>query len=289
MLGHKACQVFGGLFETWTTIRYSKKSLSGLPFFELERVVEKVNADDFESVRQAVERVAPDVVLNCVGIVKQLKEADNPSKAIAINALFPHLLRELCEQSNIRLISISTDCVYSGKKGNYVEKDQSDAYDLYGRTKYLGEVLGENSLTLRTSMIGRELERGVGLVEWFLSQKGGRVQGYRRAIFTGFTTNALARIIADVIAHHRDLSGLYHVSSDPVCKFDLLCMMKEAMGLDIEIEPCDDVFCDRSLNSDRFREATGFRPASWRAMIEELAREAKDYDVWRKNLQSNRV
>ncbi len=286
MLGHKAYQVFDPLFETWTTVRSSKERIAGLPFFNLARVIENVNADDIGSVGRAVNKVAPDVVLNCIGIVKQLREAENPSKTIAINALFPHLLFELCEQSGIRLISISTDCVYSGEKGNYVEEDQSDAHDLYGRTKLLGEVVEKNSLTLRTSMIGRELERGVGLVEWLLSQKGGRVQGYKHAIFSGFTTSALARILADIINDHPGLAGLYHVSSDPISKFDLLCLMRDVMRLDIEVEPHEEFLCDRSLNSSKFRNLTGFRPPTWEVMIEELALETPYYETWRKTAQS---
>ena len=285
MLGHKAYQVFDPLFETWTTIRSSKKKVATLPFFDLAKVIENVDVDDIESVREAMNRVAPDVVLNCVGIVKQLREVETPSRTIAINALFPHLLCDLCEESGIRLIHVSTDCVFSGKEGNYEENSQPDAYDLYGRTKLLGEVQGKHSLTLRTSMIGREIERSIGLVEWFLSQRGGKVQGYRRVSFSGFTTQALASIIRDVILEYPDLTGLYHVSSDPINKFDLLCLMKDVMGLDIEVEPYDEYFCDRSLDSGKFRSLTGFLPPPWKVMIERLALETQHYEAWRKTVQ----
>lgn len=281
MLGHKVCQVFQPVFDTWATVRSTRESVGCLPFIDLSKVIESVEATDFESVRRAVDLAAPEVVLNCVGVVKQLKEAERPSTAIRINALFPHLLNELCEASGIRLISISTDCVFSGRKGGYTENDQPDAYDLYGRTKLLGEVTGKNSLTLRTSMIGREIERGVGLVEWFIAQKGRKVQGYRRAIFSGFTTKVLAGIIRDVVLHHPRLTGLYHVSSDPINKFDLLCLMREAMGIQLEIEAYDDFFCDRSLNSDKFTQLTSFKPPSWPQMIEGLAQEAPAYESWR--------
>ena len=268
MLGHKAYQAFDPLVETWTTVRSSKERIGRLPFLNLARVIENVNADDIGSVRTAMKRAVPDVVLNCVGIVKQLREAENPSTTIAINALFPHLLGELCDETGTRLIHVSTDCVFSGRKGDYDERSQPDAYDLYGRTKLLGEVARKNSITLRTSMIGREIERSTGLVEWFLSQKNGRVQGYRRAIFSGFTTKVLAEIIRDIVLRHPDLTGLYHVSSEPINKFDLLCLMKEAMGINLEIEADDDFSCDRSLNSNRFKKLTGFKAPSWSHMIE---------------------
>ena len=227
--------------------------------------------------------VRPDVILNCIGIIKQLKEAESPSITIAVNALFPHLLSELCREMGIRLVHVSTDCVFSGREGKYTEDSQPDAYDLYGRTKLLGEVTEKNSITLRTSMIGREIEKTVGLIEWFLSQKGKKVQGYRQAIFSGFTTKVLAGIIRDVILQYPDLSGLYHVSSEPINKFDLLCLVKNTMGLAVEIEAYDDFFCDRSLNSDKFRSLTGFAP-SWPEMIEGLAQEASDY-AFRQDIQ----
>ncbi len=284
MLGHKAYQVFDGLFETWTTVRFRKEELKRFSFFDLSRVVDGVEAGKFESVRRAVGEAAPDVVVNCMGIVKQLKEVEVPSAAIMANALFPHLLHELCSASGIRLIQISTDCVFSGKIGNYREDSQPDAEDLYGRTKLLGEVTEKNSLTLRTSMIGRELDRTVGLVEWLLSQKGKKVQGYRNAIFTGFTTKVLSGILADIIARHPRLTGLYHLSSNPISKFDLLCLVRDIVGVDVEIAPSDHVFCDRSLNSSRFRKLVAFEPPSWREMINGLAVEMKDYAAWRGEL-----
>ncbi len=284
MLGHKAYQVFNGLFETWATVRFQKERLKRFSFFDLSRIVDGVEVANFASVQRAVGEAAPDVVVNCVGIVKQLKEAEVPSAAIMANALFPHLLHELCSSNGIRLIQISTDCVFSGKTGNYDEDSRPDAEDLYGRTKLLGEVTGKNSLTLRTSMIGRELGLTVGLVEWFLSHIGGQVQGYTNAIFTGFTTKVLAGILADIIAHQPRLTGLYHLSSDPISKFDLLCLIRDVVGVDVEIEPSDHVFCDRSLDSGRFKKLTAFAPPSWREMIEGLAAEITDYTAWRGEL-----
>ena len=281
MLGHKAFQVFAPVFETWATVRSSKERLQTLPNMDSTRLIVGIEARSFDSVSRIIGEIRPDVIVNCIGIVKQLKDAESHSTTIAINALFPHLLSERCSESGIRLVQISTDCVFSGKKGNYDEDSEPDATDLYGRSKLLGEVIEKNSVTLRTSMIGREIERSSGLVEWFLGQKGGRVQGYRCAIFSGFTTKVLATIIRDIILHHPDLTGLYHVSSEPINKFDLLCMMREAIEIDVEIEPYDDFFCDRSLNSSRFRRLTGFQPPSWPRMIEDLALEASDYEFMR--------
>jgi len=282
MLGHKAFQVFAPLFETWATVRSSREGLRYvLSDTDLARVIPGIDAGSFDSVRRTVGEIRPDVIVNCIGVVKQLKDRESPSTTIAVNALFPHLLSELCDEIGIRLVHISTDCVFSGNEGNYNEDFQPDPYDLYGRTKLLGEVVGENSVTLRTSMIGREIERSSGLVEWFLSNKGGKIQGYRRAVFSGFTTKVLAEIIRDMILRYPGLTGLYHVSSEPISKFNLLCLMRDAMKTNVEIEADDDFICDRSLNSDRFRRLTGFKPPSWTHMIEDLALEAADYESWR--------
>ena len=177
------------------------------------------------------------------------------------------------------MIHISTDCVFSGKKGNYLESDESDAEDLYGRSKFLGEVAyPPHSITLRTSIIGRELKTHLGLIEWFLSQKDGdTIHGYKRAIFTGFTTDELSRVIMNEVIPHPELTGLYHVSSDPINKFDLLQMTNQAFGKKINILLDEDFFMDRSLDSTRFRQATGYQPPSWAEMIQEMAQDSQFY------------
>jgi dTDP-4-dehydrorhamnose reductase len=180
------------------------------------------------------------------------------------------------------MIHMSTDCVFSGRKGMYAEDDPSDAEDLYGRSKFLGEVGGPGCLTMRTSIIGRELMTSNGLVEWFLGNRGGKARGFRRAIFTGYPTRVLAEIMADVLENHAGLEGVYQVSSQPINKYDLLCRVNEAFDLGIEIEPDDDFACDRSLDSSRFRAATGFRPPSWEEMIRDMAEDPTPYEEWRK-------
>ncbi|MCJ7610348.1 SDR family oxidoreductase, partial [Candidatus Bathyarchaeota archaeon] len=224
----------------------------------------------------------PAAVINCVGVVKQLPAAKDALLSIAINALFPHQLAQLCRAAGSRLIHISTDCVFSGCKGNYSESDVADAEDLYGRTKLLGEVTHDGCLTLRTSMIGRELGAPHGLVEWFLSQKGKAIHGYRCAIFSGFTTIALAEIIAQITTDHPDMQGVWHVASEPTSKFDLLSLLKEKYALNIQIEPDDTVATDRSLNADRFARATGFVPPSWADMIEQMCQDATQYSQIRR-------
>jgi len=280
MLGHKLVQRFQRDFDTWTTLRGEPAAMARYGFYDPAKVVPGVDVEAFGSVEAAVRRVRPDAIVNCVGIIKQLAGAKDPMLSLTINAMLPHRLHRLAVESGSRLIHISTDCVFNGRKGRYTEDDQSDAEDLYGRTKFLGETAGPGALTLRTSIVGRELATASGLVEWFLSQRGGRVQGYTRAIYTGFTTEALARILRSVLTDHPGLHGMLQVSSEPIDKDALLRLMNAAYGAGVEIVPSDAVRIDRSLDSSRFRALTGFQPPSWTDMVAEMAADPTPYDAW---------
>ena len=282
MLGHKLCQVYRDRFDVWCTVRSNAHAVAQYGLYDPQRVVGGVDAFNLDSVVRAMATVRPDAVINCIGIIKQLATAKDPIVSLTVNALFPHRLANLCQAAGSRLIHISTDCVFSGSKGMYTEQDVSDAEDLYGRTKFLGEVSGTGCLTLRTSIVGRELRTTSGLVEWFLGSRGGQVRGYTGAIYSGFTTLALADVIADVLEHHTMLSGLYQVSSEPIAKYDLLCLLRDAFGLSIEIEPDSQVRIDRSLDSTAFRRATGFVPPTWGTMVRAMAGDPTPYEQWRR-------
>lgn len=235
------------------------------------RIHTGVSADDFGSVLRALDEAAPDVVVNGIGVIKQLPESQDPIVAISINALFPHRLALACKAAGARVIHVSTDCVFSGEKGNYSEDDVPDAPDLYGRTKLLGEISGPGCLTVRTSIVGHELDGRRGLVEWFLSQEE-KVQGFANAVYSGFPTVELARIVAERIIPDEGLTGLYHVSSDPISKYDLLRLVAERYGKKIGIERQEEFRCDRSLDSSRFRRATGYDPPPWPRMVDDMHR-----------------
>jgi dTDP-4-dehydrorhamnose reductase len=282
MLGHKLWQLFGSHFNTYVTLRRDFGAYQIYNLFDPNHSLDQVSAENFASVVRAIDAVRPEVVVNCIGIVKQSEAAKDSLTSIEINALFPHRLARLCQSKGIRLIHISTDCVFSGRKGNYSEDDLSDAEDLYGRTKFLGEVSSKGCLTIRTSMIGRELETSQGLIEWFLSQDGKAVGGYTRGIFSGFTTNALAEIIANIIDKQAELYGIWHVASAPISKFDLLSLVKQVYGLNIKIEPNKSVVCDRSLNADRFRQATAFVAPTWPDMIQVMYNDPTQYSEIRR-------
>ncbi|HEY0461398.1 MAG TPA: SDR family oxidoreductase [Pyrinomonadaceae bacterium] len=281
MLGHKLVQMWQKRFDVWTTLKGKSDDYEKYSIFDKKRVFESVDAENFETVERAISETGPEVIFNAVGIIKQLPTSKNVVKTLTINSIFPHRLAEASEKFNARLINISTDCVFDGGRGNYTEEDISNASDVYGKSKNLGEVLSANCLTLRTSIIGRELQSSHSLVEWFLSNRGKKVKGFVNAIYSGFPTIVLADIIADLIENRKDLSGLYHVSAAPINKYELLKLINEAFHAEAEIEPMPDFRIDRSLDSTKFRQETGFVPQEWREMIKKMAEDPTPYDEWR--------
>ncbi len=273
MLGHQLFRGLDGRHEVRVTLRQAKAHYSALNLFRDSNVYDEIDIRNLERVQAVVADFRPDAVVNATGIVKQRSAASESIPSIEINALFPHKLSRLCGEAGARLVHMSTDCVFSGRRGNYSEDDTPDAEDIYGRSKLLGEVTDAPGITLRTSIIGRELSRKTGLLEWFLAQKTS-IKGFRNAIFSGFTTIEMSRVIERVLMHSPPRYGLYHVSSAPINKHDLLRLIRDKLGLRIEIV-ADDMFkCDRSLDSTRFRRDFDYLPPTWDSMITELAEKA---------------
>ena len=272
MLGHELLRSLAPAHEVGVTLRQPLDAYRHLAAISEQNAVGGVDARDWARCSDVIARSAPDVLINCIGIVKQRKDAKSPVPSIEINSLLPHRLNELCDRIGARLVHFSTDCVFSGHRGHYTEADAPDPVDLYGRTKLMGEVDQAPGLTLRTSIIGlEERAQTTGLIEWFLAQHG-TIKGFRRAIYTGLTTAAMARLVARVLEQHADLCGLWQVASAPITKYDLLADLATKLGrTDIEIVPDDDFVCDRSLQADVFFRATGYQPPTWDEMLAELA------------------
>lgn len=283
MLGHKLFQALRERFAgTIATTREDVRvpPLSKVTLLQGPDVLGGIDVADFGAFGTRLEALRPAVIVNCVGIIKQRDEAKSAIPSITVNALFPHRLAEAAAAWGGRVIHFSTDCVFSGRAGNYREEDPADADDLYGRTKFLGEVVTGNAVTLRTSIIGRELTRHRSLLDWFLSQRGRKVRGFRRVIYSGITTNEMANVVTRVITDFPTLSGLFQVASEPTTKYDLLCMAREAFALDVEIEPDDREVSDRSLRGDRFRAATGWMAPPWPEMLKSVATDPTPYASW---------
>lgn len=271
MLGNAVFRVLSAdsAHETWGTLR-SGAALRHFPEQSRPQLLAGVDVLDQDALVAAIARVRPDVVINCIGLIKQLADAKDPLTALPINAMLPHRLARLCELAGARLIHVSTDCVFSGRKGLYQESDLSDAEDLYGKSKYIGELHDlPHAVTLRTSIIGHELGSSYALVDWFLSQQGS-VKGFTKAIFSGLPTVELARVMKDFVIPHPQLNGLYHVAAAPIDKFELLNQVAAQYGKQIEIRPDDALVIDRSLDGSRFQQATGYVAPAWPELIRRM-------------------
>jgi dTDP-4-dehydrorhamnose reductase len=281
MLGHKLYQCLSGDYDVLCTIRSDRDAVARYNFFEPGSIIENIDASDPNSIRRAIELARPDCVINAIGVIKQVPQSTNVIDALTLNSILPQRLAELSNEFGFRLITISTDCVFDGKKGNYSEDDVPDARDLYGISKLFGEVAEGNALTLRTSIVGRELASHHSILEWFLNDRDPVIKGYRRAIYSGFPTIVLAGLISEVLTAHTSLTGLYHVSSDPISKYELLRLFNTHYGKGAKIEPFDEYVIDRSLDSSKFRNLTGFQPASWDEMVRQMAADPTPYESWR--------
>lgn len=271
MLGHILFLMLSSRqdLNVYATARTWEDLSNWVPAASLDNIISGVDAFDSASVEGAFVKSSPEVVINCIGHIKQLPNADDPVLSIYLNSLFPHVIEALCRKFRARLIHISTDCVFEGDRGDYDENAEPDAKDLYGRSKLLGEVSGPRTLVLRTSLIGHEIKNKLGLVEWFLSQKG-KTRGYTRALFSGLPTVEFAELLINHILPHEEMSGIYNISSWPISKFDLLKLISFRYGKDIVIEPYDAIKLDRSLNSGKFREVSGYKPSQWPELIEKM-------------------
>lgn len=270
MLGHQLLAYLKPRHDVKVTLRQDLAVYHQYGLFDSNNAFAGIDIRSLERLVEVMADFRPEAVINAVGIVKQRADAKESIPSLEINALLPHRLAVICKGIGARLIHLSTDCIFSGKKGNYLESDPSDAEDLYGKTKFLGEVHEANCLTLRTSIIGRELSRHTSLLDWFLAQTS-TVKGFTKAIYTGFTTIEMARIVERMLLEFPKAHGVYQVSSEPINKYDLLLLFREKLGHKLEIIPDYDFSCDRSLDSTRFRTEFNYTPPSWPDMIEELS------------------
>lgn len=280
-LGHKLWQLLPEKFPyTYVSIRKPKSYYDKCDLFDSPYVVEGLDLRDFGKLADVLKEINPSVIVNCAGVTLRSKEAEDKFSCISVNSLLPHILARWCAENNARLIHFSTVCVFDGRLGHYTEDSIPDARDLYGMSKALGDVQSSCALTIRSSFIGREIFNGTELLEWFLAQRGKRISGFTKALFTGLTTNRLAGLVIDLIEKYPRLNGLYHVSSETVSKYELLYLMKEAYKIDIEIDREDKFECRRNLKGDKFVQATGFNCPSWRQMMIEMAADPTPYEKW---------
>lgn len=283
MLGHKMFQKLSSRFDS--VIGFAYEDVTTPPFDKVDlfqglEVVTGVNAANFQTLEKTLATIHPDYIVNCIGIIKQRETASAYIPCIELNALLPHKLAEIAQEWGGRVIHFSTDCVFDGLRGGYSEEDFSNAEDLYGKSKFLGEVAGENSLTLRTSIIGRELTAHKSLLDWVLLQNGKTVKGFKNVIYSGVTTNQMAEVVTMIIKNNPALAGLYQVVADPISKYDLLSLIRDAFKLDLKILPETKTVSDRSMKGDKLKEATGYVSPPWPELVANLANDPTPYADW---------
>lgn len=270
MLGHQLFKGLGRTHDVRATLRRPLAAYGDLGLFTSDNAYPETDVRSTGCLAGVLAEYRPEVICNAAGIVKQRPAAHDAVASIEVNALFPHRLAAMAGDIGARVIHVSTDCVFSGKRGGYAEDDVPDPIDLYGRSKLLGELDQEGCLTLRTSIIGLELQGRQALVEWALSQQG-TIRGFRGALYSGLTTAELARVFEAVMTGDPDLHGVWHVASEPISKYDLLVELFARLGRsDVEVIPDDAFVCDRTLQADRFNRVTGYRPPAWSTMLDEL-------------------
>lgn len=277
MLGHQLVRRWQDKYEVYAVLHGNPDKGQGAGLFRPDRSICGIDVRSIDAVAACLDRVQPDAIVNAAGIVKQAALSSDCVYSLDVNAIFPQRLATLGATIGARVIHFSTDCVYSGTRGYYSEDIVADPEDLYGRSKWLGELNQPHCVTFRTSIVGRQLSQKLGLLEWFLSQRG-TVKGFTRAIYSGFTTIEMTRIVEDVLTKHPQATGIWHVSSDPISKYDLLMLFKHHFRLDTKIVPDDTFVCDRSLDSSRFRSKFQYTPPTWQAMVSELAEDRGYYE-----------
>jgi dTDP-4-dehydrorhamnose reductase len=279
LLGHMLIRVLGETVDVYGTTRESRSISSPLAIFlPQDKWIDNVDASKFDSINKVFGATNFDTVINCIGLIKQRNAQTTEHEMMFINAEFPHRLAQVVNQQGARVIHISTDCVFSGDKGNYVETDTPDPVDVYGKSKLLGELNDSKNLTLRTSHIGRELTIRKSFIEWLLSQKSGHVEGYGHAIYSGLTSQELARLISELLNAKKGITGMFHVSSQPISKLEIIKKLNKLLNLEIDVIPDLKVQINRSLNSDKFRLATNLTPHNWDQMLSDFCKDQKNYE-----------
>ena len=280
MIGHRLWATLGKVHDVYGSTRCDNISrLSSLPGIEEKNAITNLQINDLTHLENVLDDLSPEVLINCIGIVKQRPEAEDPLQSIEINSLLPHKFAEICSKRSIRMIHMSSDCVFDGKTGSYTEKSPTNATDIYGKTKALGEIGDkENVLTIRTSTIGREVFPHGGLLHWIYTQRGKEVRGFSKAIYSGFPTHRLALIFNEYLLPNRDISGILHIASNPIDKYSLLNMIKDHFSLEMKIEKEDSTNIERSLDSSVFNQKFGFKSPSWEELMKDLEVDVEFYN-----------
>lgn len=282
MIGHKVYQVLKDDYQdTWVSLREPIEKSKSKDLFNAEKVISGLELSDFAKLTEALDLLNPDIIINAAGITIRRGVNSVVSKSIVLNSALPHIIEEWANvRDGKRVIHFSTDCVFSGSSGSYTEESLPDARDIYGKTKALGEIFGPKSLTLRGSMIGREIENSTELLEWFLKNNSKEVKGFSNVIYSGITTLQMAFFVKRIISDFPYLSGLYNVASVPISKYDLLILFNKYFQNNSIIINDSDYHSRKDLIADKFYKATNFKIPSWKDLVVDLKEDSEKYHTY---------
>ena len=257
-------------FETFGTIRKSKIKYKDIALFKSNKIIDNIDILNLDNLNKLLESLKPNIIVNCIGVTKR-KISDNLLDVIKINSIFPHELVKWGLINSARIIHFSTDCVFNGLTGNYNEKSNTNAFDIYGKTKALGEIQYDNCLTIRSSFIGRELFDKTELLEWVISNNGKKIKGFKKTMYSGVSALFLSKFIKNIINDHIKLNGLFQLSTDiPISKYDLICLIRDCFDLNIEIIPENNKYHCPTLDNSKLKNKMNFEIPSWKEMLVEL-------------------
>ncbi|TRX40139.1 dTDP-4-dehydrorhamnose reductase family protein [Flavobacterium restrictum] len=283
LIGHKLLQDLKKDFEIYATLHRAKSDYGDLPLFSEKNIIENIDVLDYEVLKGVLFAVNPDVILNCVGITKRKINTDNFLDVLMVNSVFPHKLARWAKKNKKRVIHFSTDCVFDGKKGNYDETSLTNAEDLYGRTKALGEINYSHTLTIRSSFIGQELFDKTELLDWFLSQEGKTINGFKKVLYSGVSTQFMASVVKNILLNFPDLSGLYQLAPEnAIPKYELLSIAKEAFKVSVTINADEKYVHLPTLDGSKLKNAMDLKIPSWKEMMIDLALN-KDFYSYKNN------
>ncbi len=278
LIGHKLFQELSASFEVYGTLHKKKEQYGNLPMFSTPNIIENIDVVDFEILRGVLYAVNPDVILNCVGITKRKIDNKTIKKVLQVNAVFPHQIADWAKKNHKRVIHFSTDCVFNGKEGNYNEMSLTNAEDIYGRTKALGEINYKHTLTIRSSFIGQELFDRTELLDWFLAQEGKQIKGFVNTCYSGVSTTFMARVVEKIIVNYPKLNGLYQLATEkPISKYELLSIAKEVFDVNVDITPDDKHTHKPTLDASKLKSKLNLQVPSWNEMLSELAKNKSFY------------
>jgi len=278
LIGHTLLQQLRPSFETFGTLRHPKDYYGNISLFSNKKIIDNVDVIDFQKLEITLNKINPDVILNCIGITKRKIPDFSLVNVIEINSLFPHKLANWAEIHSKRIIHFSTDCVFDGTTGNYSEESLTTANDLYGKTKALGEIIYNHTLTLRSSFIGQELFGKTELLEWFLAQKGKQIKGFKNTIYSGVSTLFMTQVVKKIILNYPDLHGLYQLATDsPISKYDLISLAKVVFNINVDIVPDTSQVHMPTLNGTELKKDINLIVPSWETMMAELGSKNKFY------------